>query len=512
MSKMFSAALSHRAGGWLVILGALFMVSVFVACSDATPSASPTATAPAPPAASVAPLSTPSPTSVPSTPTTEALLTATVAPQPSPVPAVVHTSPPVPTASPTAEPAALDELAAASEEVFGLVEELVAELGHREGGTPEELQAAERLKERLEAMGYDPVMQSFAFERFDLMRWVQTRGENAVVIVESPVNMPIPGLLLTSTPAGGMDSGLLTPVEPDSQGDLPEDGLDGKVALLQPGTIQLDDPQALQTLQDQVNGLASAGAIAAVISGEFAGLQGYRPLATVESLIPAMLVSKEFGGSPADLLAQGEVILSVKIDTLELESQNVVAELKGESEDVVVVGAHYDIVPPTMAGANDNTSGTAVVLALADALSGRSLAFTVRFIAFGAEELGLYGSRNYVSALGDAELDRVKAMMNLDTVGTGAWLGVAGNDEWMALALEMAEGLGVEARISPLPPGASSDHKSFEDAGVPVLIIYASDVSRIHTPNDSLEFVQPEALGSTFLIAKALLQSPDFAQ
>ena len=512
MSKMFSAALFHRAGGWLVTLGALFMVSVFVACSDATPSASLTATAPAPPAASVAPPSTPSPPSVPSTPTTEALLTATVATQPSHVPAVVPTSPPVPTASPTAEPAALDELAAASEEVFGLVEELVAELGHREGGTPEELQAAERLKERLEAMGYDPVMQSFAFERFDLMRWVQTRGENAVVIVESPVNMPIPGLLLTSTPAGGMDSGLLTPVAPDSQGDLPEDGLDGKVALLQPGTIQLDDPQALQTLQDQVNGLASAGAIAAVISGEFAGLQGYRPLATVESLIPAMLVSKEFGGSPADLLAQGEVILSVKIDTLELDSQNVMAELKGESEDVVVVGAHYDIVPPTMAGANDNTSGTAVVLALADALSGRSLPFTVRFIAFGAEELGLYGSRNYVSALGDAELDRVKAMLNLDTVGTGAWLEVAGNDELMALALEMAEGLGVEARISPLPPGASSDHKSFEDAGVPVLIIYASDVSRIHTPNDSLEFVQPEALGSTFLIAKALLQSPDFAQ
>ena len=503
--SMFSAALSHWAGRWLVILVALFVVSVFVACSNVTPSASPTATAPASPTTSVAPTSAPAL----SIPTTEALPTATFTPQPSPDSTVAPISPPVP---PPAEPATQDELEAASEEVFGLVEELVAELGHREGGTPEELQAAERLKERLEAMGYDPVIQSFAFEQFDLMHWVQTRGENAVVIVESPVKMPIPGLLLTSSPAGGMDSGLLTPVEPDAQGELPKDGLDGKVALLQPGTIQLDDPQALQTLQDQVNGLASAGAIAAVISGEFAGLQGYRPLAAVESLIPAMLVSKEFGGSPADLLAQGEVILSVKIDTLELESQNVVAELKGESEDVVVVGAHYDLVPPTMAGANDNTSGTAVVLALADALSGRSLPFTVRFIAFGAEELGLYGSRNYVSALGDAELGQVKAMLNLDPVGTGAWIGMAGNDGLMALALEMAEGLGVEARISPLPPGASSDHKSFEDAGVPVLIIYASDVSRIHTPNDSLEFVQPEALGSTFLIAKALLQSPDFAQ
>ena len=301
--SMFSAALSHWSGRWLVILVALFVVSVLVACSNATPSASPTATATATatasPATSVPPTSTTASTPALLTPTTEALPTATVTPQPSPVPTVAPTSPPVPTASPPAEPAAPDELAAASQEVFGLVEELVAELGHREGGTPEELQAAERLKERLEAMGYDAVIQSFAFEQFDLMRWVQTRGENAVVIVESPVEMPIPGLLLTSSPAGGMDSGLLTPVEPDAQGELPKDGLDGKVALLQPGTIQLDDPQALQTLEDQVNGLASAGAIAAVISGEFAGLQGYRPLAAVESLIPAMLVSKRIWRVPS---------------------------------------------------------------------------------------------------------------------------------------------------------------------------------------------------------------------
>ena len=48
-----------------------------------------------------------------------------------------------------------------------------------------------------------------------------------------------------------------------------------------------------------------------------------------------------------------------------MESRNVVAELEGEGDGVVVVGAHYDVVPQTETGANDNTSGTAVVLSLA---------------------------------------------------------------------------------------------------------------------------------------------------
>ena len=204
----------------------------------------------------------------------------------------------------------------------------------------------------------------------------------------------------------------------------------------------------------------------------------------------------------------GEVTLSVQIDTQELESRNVIAGLEGDGDGLVIVGAHYDIVPQTEAGANDNTSGIAVVLALAEALAGRSLPFSVQFILFGAEEVGLYGSSQYIASLSEQELARIRAMLNFDVVASGPWLAVTGQEELTELALKVA----AEVEAQPLPPGASSDHQPFENAGVPVLVIYGPDVSRIHTPDDRIGFVQPELLGGVLLVTEALLEAPEFAE
>ena len=194
-----------------------------------------------------------------------------------------------------------------------------------------------------------------------------------------------------------------------------------------------------------------------------------------------------------------------------LESRNVVADLAGETETIVIVGAHYDVDPNARAGANDNTSGTAVMLALAEALAERPLPFTLRFIAFGAEELGLYGSRHYVARLGDDAAEQVRVMVNFDTVGTGALRLASLDDQLAALAAAAVTRSGVDGQLANIPTGASSDHTPFEAAGVPTLTFFASDYSRIHTPADRLEFVQPEVLGNAFLVAKLLLESPEFA-
>ena len=101
-------------------------------------------------------------------------------------------------------------------------------------------------------------------------------------------------------------------------------------------------------------------------------------------------------------------------------------------------------------------------------------------------------------------------MLNFDVVGTGEQIIAAGHEELRELAVRPADALGVPAEAGFIPAGATSDHEPFELAGIPVLILYANDYSRIHSPNDTLEFVQPERLGSAFLLAKTLLQSPDF--
>ena len=102
--------------------------------------------------------------------------------------------------------------------------------------------------------------------------------------------------------------------------------------------------------------------------------------------------------------------------------------MKGSGNGLVIIGAHYDVVPETEAGANDNTSGVAVLLSLAEALAGRSLPYTIRFVAFGSEEIGLYGSRHYVESLDEAELARITAMLNFDVVGSGPHLEAAGHE------------------------------------------------------------------------------------
>ena len=174
------------------------------------------------------------------------------------------------------------------------------ELGHREGGTAEELQAAEHIKERLDEMGYSAEIQPFTFEHFDIAYFIQTRGGNARIVVESPVEAQFPGLPLTTTPAGGMDSGSLVPVGPARSEDLPEDGLDGKIALIQPGDILLNDPQTLRDLQEKVENVGAAGAIAAIISGNISGMEAYIPLFRAEIPIPALILPQgEMGNNSA---------------------------------------------------------------------------------------------------------------------------------------------------------------------------------------------------------------------
>ena len=116
--------------------------------------------------------------------------------------------------------------------------------------------------------------------------------------------------------------------------------------------------------------------------------------------------------------------LTVTVESL--PSQNVVAEKSGSGEGVVVLGAHYDTVP-NVEGANDNGSGTAVILAIAEDWAEQPLPFTVRFIAFGSEEVGLRGSAHYVNSLSADQRDGIIAMLNFDALGSGDSLEILGD-------------------------------------------------------------------------------------
>jgi hypothetical protein len=188
--------------------------------------------------------------------------------------------------------------------------------------------------------------------------------------------------------------------------------------------------------------------------------------------------------------------------------KNVVALLEGSGvlpDETVVVGAHYDhlgygggwgsLAPWTKEvhnGADDNASGTAVLIEVARQLALRrdDLQRRVLFVGFTAEESGLVGSDYFVSHP-PVPIRQQVAMVNLDMVGylRDNRLTISGTGtarEFPRLIDELASVHGLT--ISKDPSGyGPSDHASFHRRGIPVLHLFTGFHENYHRPSDDPE-------------------------
>lgn len=206
----------------------------------------------------------------------------------------------------------------------------------------------------------------------------------------------------------------------------------------------------------------------------------------------------------------------VKEDGTEVRTQNVVATKKGSSAQVLIVGAHYDSVDAGQ-GADDNASGVGVLLETAKNAAGKPTPYTIKFVAFGAEEEGARGSEHYVSLMSKQEKKNTVAMINLDSLAAGDVLylnaGTEGQGFVRDLGLETAKSLGLELAVNPglnpaYPAGTTgdwSDHGPFQRAGISIGYFEATnwtigdldgytqnekDGAIWHTPKDNLAYIQ----------------------
>jgi hypothetical protein len=172
-------------------------------------------------------------------------------------------------------------------------------------------------------------------------------------------------------------------------------------------------------------------------------------------------------------------------DDEELESTNVIAVKPGESEEEIIVGAHYDSVDDAD-GVDDNASGVAVLLEVASLLQNVPTPYTIRLIAFGAEENDMDGSRTYVEQMDDADIENTVGMINLDSLAAGDVLYVYGDAgegtlrDWI-LADAADEGFAVEGRTAAEldnPDGTPcdcADYGPFQEAGIPFAYFEATN-------------------------------------
>ena len=101
-------------------------------------------------------------------------------------------------------------------------------------------------------------------------------------------------------------------------------------------------------------------------------------------------------------------------------SQNIILTLPGQSERKIIVGAHYD--SPPYPSASDNASGTALLLESAQRMLELEHYYTIVYIFFGAEEVGLIGAFYYVESLTESQHDNIVMMVNADVLIEGPYI------------------------------------------------------------------------------------------
>ena len=224
----------------------------------------------------------------------------------------------------------------------------------------------------------------------------------------------------------------------------------------------------------------SGGASAALIAND--GLPGRTaPLsATIFGTgvrIPVLVISSNVGSQLTRLAQAGtvRVHLDLSVATTRARAADVIADLPGRTSGVILLGAHLDSVA-NGPGINDNGSGSATVLEIAR--QARRLHVRpkhgLRFAFWGAEELGLIGSRSYVQGLSPRERRRILGVINLDMVGSPNYSRIVydGDDGPSgSRRIENAFRAYFAARRLPVEQeslGGASDHASFADVGIPV--------------------------------------------
>ena len=194
---------------------------------------------------------------------------------------------------------------------------------------------------------------------------------------------------------------------------------------------------------------------------------------------------------------------------------NVICVLPGETDEVIVVGAHTDKVTTAGDGVVDNWTGASLLPSLLFSLSAEKRHHTFVFVGFTAEEKGMIGSGYYVDHLTPAQRARIEAMVNMDSLGlspTKVWASHA--DKFLLDALASV------ATRSKLPVSTmnvdnlgTTDSESFAPYHIPRVTLHSvtpENMQVLHSPNDTLAVIRmADYYDSYHLIAEYLAYLDD---
>jgi hypothetical protein len=194
---------------------------------------------------------------------------------------------------------------------------------------------------------------------------------------------------------------------------------------------------------------------------------------------------------------------------------NLICTLPGQTESVVIVGAHFDHVQEGD-GVVDNWSGASLLPSLYQSLNRIPRRHTFLFTAFAGEERGLVGSESYVNHMSKEDVDRTAAMINMDSLGLGpteAWLShsdpnLAGLLSWASKTLK------IPLRAMNVEAVGSSDSEEFARRKIPRLTVHSvtqTTLAVLHNSRDNLRAIHMEDYYDSYHLLAAYLAVVDTA-
>ena len=192
-----------------------------------------------------------------------------------------------------------------------------------------------------------------------------------------------------------------------------------------------------------------------------------------------------------------------------VKAPNVMCSLPGSSESTIVAGGHFDFVDRGK-GVVDNWSGSSLLPSLLESLKSTPRHHTFVFIGFTDEEKGLVGSRFYVHELGKDGRKTIRAMVNMDSLGTSPTkFELDRADKTLARDLEVvAANFKLPLNIVNVHGVGRSDSDSFQDAKIPAICIHSLTNETwpiLHSPRDQMAAMRLDDYYDTYLLIRAYL-------
>ncbi len=275
--------------------------------------------------------------------------------------------------------------------------------GIRTSGTPGYDASKDYVVERMTAAGYKVTVQPFDFQTFIVL-------SPTILEFVSPMVGPIVNNVMSYSGSGDVIGSVATP-------NLMITGCDAAdFAGFPAGSIALISRGACSFALKATNA-SNAGAVGVIIYNNVPGTLNGTLGSTFTLNIPVTSVTAAVG---AEMLASLPQVVRLKADTFRgmATTYNVLAEKTGKNQNnVVMAGAHLDSVNAGP-GIQDNGSGSAALLEVAEQMAKVKPQNTVRFAWWGAEESGLVGSTHYVNNLSEGEQAKIALYLNFDMIGS----------------------------------------------------------------------------------------------